>query len=83
MGGQNVSTPMPFNQCTVPQSTNGPIAIMITSDSDPLAVSTVDQVTTAIVAGPTVFFVDSVSDLLGKEVRPSTGNSSASAGISA
>jgi hypothetical protein len=74
-GGQNVSTPMPFNQCTVPQNTNGPVVIIITSDSEPLAVSTVDQVTAAIVAGPSIFFVDSVSDLLGSEVRPSIGNS--------
>ncbi|KIM75680.1 hypothetical protein PILCRDRAFT_666135 [Piloderma croceum F 1598] len=83
VGGQNVSTPMPLDQCTVPQNTNGPVVVLITSDSEPLAVSTVDQVTGTTVAGPTVFFVDSVSDLLGKEVRPSMGNSSASAGTSA
>jgi len=84
-GGLPFATALPFSQCTVPQGINGPVAIFVTSDSQPLAASVVDQATDKLIAGPTMAFIDTQSDMLGQMVRTGSGgsgNSSASASAS-
>ncbi|KIM83949.1 hypothetical protein PILCRDRAFT_68951 [Piloderma croceum F 1598] len=78
-GGLAFSISLPFNQCTVPPGINGPVAIFVTSDDQPLAASVVDQATNSIVAGPTMGFIDIESDTLSQLVRTGSGTSSASA----
>ena len=78
-GGLPFSITLPYKQCTVPQGINGPVAIFITSDDQPLSASVVDQATNTIIAGPTMAFIDIESDNLGQSVRTSSGSSSSSA----
>jgi hypothetical protein len=55
--------------CIVPDGVNGPVAIFITNDEQPLAANVVIQNAAQIVAGPTIAFIDSVGDALGALVR--------------
>jgi hypothetical protein len=56
----------------VPAGTNGPVALWITSDATPIPNDVVARATVPTVAGPAIFFVDSVPDALSQLVR-STG----------
>ena len=64
LGGAPVSIPLPFNQCIVPEKIDGPVAIYITSDGQPLANNIRDQATNSLVAGPTMAFIDTVIEEL-------------------
>jgi len=77
LGGQPFSIPLPFDNCVVPQGVNGPVAIFITSDGQPLINNVRDRATTQLVAGPTMAFIDSQPEMLGELAR-SNGNSSIS-----
>jgi hypothetical protein len=68
-GGLPFSISLPFDQCTVPQGINGPVAIFITSDSQPLVANVVQQATSQLVAGPTMAFIDTQTDVLGQMIR--------------
>jgi hypothetical protein len=72
VGGLPFSINLPIGQCVVPQGINGPVAIWITSDSQPLNGNVVDRASNAIVAGPLLTFVDVQSDLIGTLVRNSS-----------
>jgi len=78
VGGQPTSIPLPFNQCVVPQGINGPVAIFITSDGQPLVNNVVDRATSQLVAGPTMAFIDTQPQMLGMLVRTSSSSSSSS-----
>jgi len=69
-GGNTTSLNLPLSDCTVPDGTNGPVALWITKDNTPLANDVTSRATDAQVAGPTLFFVDSQPELLGQLVRP-------------
>lgn len=58
VGGAEASISLPFSQCVVPQGINGPVAIFITSDDQPLLGNVVDRATVDVVAGPTLAFID-------------------------
>jgi hypothetical protein len=73
IGGQPTSTSQPIGNCIVPQGINGPVAIWITPDNQPLLNNLQDRQTQTVVAGPTVLFVDTVGDTLGQLVNNSTG----------
>ncbi|KAJ6574140.1 ferritin-like domain-containing protein [Mycena capillaripes] len=75
VGGANASVNLPLAQCNVPAGTNGPVALWITSDATPIPNDVVARATVPTVAGPAVFFVDSVPDALSQLVR-STGTAS-------
>jgi len=77
-GGLPFSIALPYNQCVVPQGINGPVALFVTSDSQPLAANVVQQATTQLIAGPAMLYVDSQPDLLSQMVRTGSGGSSAS-----
>lgn len=75
VGGAPTSISLPFNQCVVPDGINGPVAIFVTCDSQPLAADVVTQATDSIVAGPTMAFIDTQADLLGQSVNSAAANS--------
>jgi hypothetical protein len=77
-GGLPFSISLPFKQCTVPSGINGPVAIFVTSDSQPLAASVVQQASNSVVAGPTMAFIDTQPDMLSQTVRAVSGGTSGS-----
>jgi uncharacterized membrane protein YgcG len=78
VGGAPFSINLPLAQCVVPQGINGPVALWITSDAQPLANNVVDRATTQQVAGPGIIFIDSQPEMLGQLVRGSGTNGAAS-----
>lgn len=74
VGGVPFSIALPMDQCVVPQGINGPVAIFITSDPQPLLSDIIEQANNSIVAGPTMAFIDSQPDLLGQSLRQSSSN---------
>lgn len=69
LGGQTATIALPFNSCIVPSDINGPVAIFITSDGQPLLNSVVDRASsTQVVAGPALAFVDTQPQILGQTV---------------
>lgn len=70
VGGQAASIPLPFNNCVVPEGINGPVAIFITSDGQPLINNVRDRATSQLVAGPTMAFIDTKPEKLGQLARP-------------
>ena len=76
LGGQPTSIPFPFDSCVVPSGINGPVAIFITSDGQPLINNVVDRATTQLVAGPLLTFIDTQSQILGETVGITSGSSS-------
>jgi len=77
-GGLPFSISLPYNECVVPEGINGPVAIFITSDPQPLAASVVIQATNFVIAGPTMAFIDTVPQALSQMVRTSSGSGSGS-----
>jgi hypothetical protein len=79
IGGNPISISLPYNQCVVPNTVNGPVAIFITSDNDPLQPDPVNRASANnILAGPTVAFIDADQELIGQMVRTGTGTAAAS-----
>jgi hypothetical protein len=77
IGGMPFSLSLPISQCVVPAGINGPVAIWITSDDQPLNGGAVDRQSNAIVAGPLMTFINAQPDGLGSLVR-NNGQSGAS-----
>ena len=67
------SIPLPLSQCTVPSGINGPVAIFITSDGQPLLNDVHDRSQKQIVAGPTLAFIDTQPQMLPQLVRMGPG----------
>jgi len=68
MGGAPFSLSLPLSQCVIPGGSNGPMAIWVTSDSQPIANDVVSRTPNSIVAGPTVLYVDTSGQMLGQMV---------------
>lgn len=81
IGGSSVSIPLPMSECVVPQGINGPVALWVTSDGQPLINNVRDRATTQIVAGPALAFIDTQPQMLGQLARGS-GSGSGSQGAS-
>jgi len=77
-GGANATLSFPIDQCVVPEGINGPVAIFITSDNQPLNTNVVDRQNQTVVAGPLMTFIDSIPDPLASVVRNTSATSSAS-----
>jgi hypothetical protein len=77
VGGAPFSINLPLDQCVVPPGINGPVALWITSDAQPLVNNVIDRATTQQVAGPGIVFVDSQPEMLGQMVRGSGTNGAA------
>ncbi|THH33797.1 hypothetical protein EUX98_g463 [Antrodiella citrinella] len=58
VGGAPFAIVLPLDQCVVPNGINGPVAIFVTSDPQPLLNNVRDQATNNLVAGPTIAFID-------------------------
>jgi len=76
-GGAPFAINLPLSQCNVPQGVNGPVAIWITKDDNPLINNVIDRDTTSQVAGPAIVFIDSQPETIGQLVRGSGTNSGA------
>lgn len=69
VGGQPMSIPLPLSQCVVPEGINGPVAIFVTSDGQPLLNDVKDRATSQLVAGPALAFIDTQPQMLGQLLR--------------
>jgi hypothetical protein len=69
-GNLNSSIVLPANQCVVPSSVNGPVAVFITNTSAPLSGDILQRQkqNNTITAGPNLFFADEIVDPIGKLV---------------
>jgi len=76
IGGSVIAIALPFDQCVVPPGINGPVAIFITSDGQPLLNNVRDRAQISIEAGPSMAFIDSAPDAITSLVRPSSSNGS-------
>ena len=81
-GGTPMSISLPMSQCIVPDGINGPVAIWITSDNQPLLNNVRDRASSQLVAGPTIAFIDTQPQALGQLVRNGGVTSSSSSGSS-
>jgi hypothetical protein len=68
IGGAHATLSFPIEQCVVPEI-NGPVALWITSDSQPLINNVRDRATTQLIAGPTFAFIDIQPEVLGSLAR--------------
>ncbi|TCD70477.1 hypothetical protein EIP91_003238 [Steccherinum ochraceum] len=64
VGGAPFAIVLPFDQCVVPDGINGPVAIFVTSDPQPLNNNIRDQATDKVVAGPTMAFIDTSPEVI-------------------
>ncbi|KAJ7087282.1 ferritin-like domain-containing protein [Mycena belliarum] len=78
VGGAPFSINLPLDKCVVPEGINGPVALWITSDNNPLVNNVVNRATTQQVAGPAILFIDSQPEMLGQLVRSSKTGGGAS-----
>lgn len=69
VGGATAAIPLPLNECVVPDGINGPVAIFVTTDGQPLINNVRDRASTQLLAGPTLAFIDTQPELLGQLVR--------------
>ncbi|KAJ2932461.1 hypothetical protein H1R20_g4620, partial [Candolleomyces eurysporus] len=69
VGGKATALPLPFNDCVVPSDINGPVAIFITSDHQPLLNNVVERDVLKLVAGPALAFIDIAPQSIGSLVR--------------
>jgi len=76
VGGAAFSISLPFNNCVVPDGINGPVAIYITSDDQPIDNNIKEENTNTIVAGPTMAFIDADTDALAQLAVSGTASSS-------
>jgi len=75
-GGLPFSISLPLSQCVVPDGLNGPVAIWITSDDQPLNGNVMERQSNAIVAAPTMAFIDVQVDAFSVLIRNKGSNSS-------
>jgi hypothetical protein len=68
IGGAQATLAFPIEQCVVPEI-NGPVALWITSDGQPLINNVRDRATTQLIAGPTFAFIDIQPEVLGSLAR--------------
>jgi hypothetical protein len=77
IGGASNSIALPFKQCVVPEGINGPVAIFITSDGNPLINNVRDRASDKLIAGPTMAFIDTQPQVLPQLARGSGGGAGA------
>jgi hypothetical protein len=68
IGGAHATLAFPIEQCVVPDI-NGPVALWITSDGQPLINNVRDRSTAQLIAGPTFAFIDTKPEVLGSLAR--------------
>jgi len=84
VGGMATAIPLPFNQCVVPPGIDGPVAVFITTDGQPLVNNVVERATTQLLAGPLMTFIDSVPSPFSSSILTGTAtNTTASTNATA
>jgi len=80
VGGVPFSISLPLDQCVVPAGINGPVAIYVTSDDQPVLADVVERNLNTVIAGPTMAFIDISNDNLADAARngSAAANSTAS-----
>jgi hypothetical protein len=78
IGGAPESISLPINNCVVPSGINGPVAIFVTSDDQPLNGNAQERASQAVVAGPTLAFIDIDQQTIGELVHPNNSPSNLS-----
>ena len=75
VGGLPFTISLPLSQCVVPDGIdiNGPVALWVTSDSQPLVNNPRDRAADKMVAGPTIAFLDTKPQILGQMARTLPG----------
>ncbi|KAF9526690.1 ferritin-like domain-containing protein [Crepidotus variabilis] len=73
VGGVVSTISLPLSECAPPAGINGPVAIWITSDPQPLLNDVTDRATTQIVAGPLMTYIDTQPQLVNQLIRASGG----------
>jgi len=73
VGGLPFTISLPFSQCVVPPGINGPVALWVTSDDQPLLNNPINRATDKLVAGPTIAFIDTQPQILGQMARSIPG----------
>lgn len=68
-GNNATALSFPIEECIVPENINGPVAVFLTNDTQPLLADVVKQAASVIIAGPALIFVDSKPDALGSLAR--------------
>ena len=76
VGGMPTSISLPLDQCIVPQGVEGPVGLFITSDNQPLNNNVRDRATQAVLAGPTMAFIDTQKQLLSQLVLAGSASGS-------
>jgi hypothetical protein len=71
-GDDDFSTSLPIDQCVVPPGINGPIAVFITPNEEPLNGVLIDRQFQQVIAGPDIIFIDAIPDPLGSLIRNTT-----------
>lgn len=78
IGNNPIAISLPYTQCVVPSTVNGPVAIYVTTDNDPLQNNVVNRAgANNVLAGPTMAFIDAQPESLGQMVRSAGSNSAA------
>ncbi|KAI0356692.1 hypothetical protein OH77DRAFT_226148 [Trametes cingulata] len=78
VGGMPATISLPFDQCVVPDGVEGPVAIFITSDDQPLNNNVRDRANQPVIAGPAMAFIDTQKQLLGQLALAASSNSGSS-----
>ncbi|KAI9507175.1 ferritin-like domain-containing protein [Russula earlei] len=81
-GGMPFSISLPIGQCIVPAGINGPVAVWVTSDDQPLNGGAVDRISNAIVAGPLMAFIDTQPETLSSLVRADSNSTAITTTVS-
>ncbi|KAI5122190.1 hypothetical protein M0805_007087 [Coniferiporia weirii] len=82
-GGLPFSLSLPYNACVVPSGLQGPVAIYVTNDTQPLNNNARDRFTGNIVAGPTMAFLNGAPESLGSLAISGSSSGSDSGSVSA
>jgi hypothetical protein len=69
VGGLPFTITLPLSECVVPDGINGPVALWVTSDLQPLINNPRDRAVDKLVAGPTIAFIDTKPQILGQLAR--------------
>jgi len=73
VGGLPFTISLPLSQCVVPDGISGPVALWVTSDSQPLVNNPRDRAVDKLIAGPTIAFLDTQPQILGQMARTLPG----------
>ncbi|KZP15098.1 hypothetical protein FIBSPDRAFT_1048337 [Athelia psychrophila] len=73
---------LPYSACTVPAGINGPVAIFVTIDDQALANNVLIQTTVTVLAGPTMAFIDTITQDIDVVVKSGSASSSSGSGNS-